>query len=713
MTRPSPHTKDAASELAECLSLESGNRMLSLIKHLSVAHEEIVRPVPAFRSTKDQQPRPVGIWEPVLREGKRHYVRNPNPGEPSGLWANVARIPPKGPHRRIVLLGESVARGFFFDPYFNPSMALQHVLRELTGDRGVEVTDLARSDLSLEQLRELATTAVDLSPDAVVVLAGNNWTPMPHLSPMGFHELASILRSGSGMVDVKHFLENELRSRVQSIISTLCALAVQHGFLLVIAIPEFNLVDWHTDVASPPLIASGGTAEWLRTRSDAGNRLSTGELDEAQILGRRILALDQGTTPVGCNILAEVSLRRGFLDEARKYLEMARDSVLCSARTDPPRCYSIIQETIRQEALKKKYIAVDLPHVLQTRWNGALPDRRMFLDYCHFTVEATQVSMAAIAEELLPRLFNLQASARRIAEAELKVPEKVVAEAHFLAAIHNANWGQEAQIVRYHCQTALDLSPDVSRMMTLFLDFHIRRAPSSLCKAFEEMCGLQNLAAINLLFSPSIPAEEEFLNEILIEEVIEGLRKTEPGLRAKMESLLTQEHGVQRRSVDLLRKAYSGTSFIVAQDQANRAYYLAHSRTSRFRLVCKSSEMIRLSISYRCRHGNCEEPIAIFVRGSNVACIPPSAKWETAEILLPAEAVRPGINPIEIHWPTTKVTLTALRNDIADNLERTILKEPTPIYGELRRMSAASLDSGGGAPILASRRVASGLEHVD
>jgi hypothetical protein len=690
MMRPSERLKQATIELAESFASNHGFQVLRQIKRVLYASDIVQETsqsnaqVPAI-GRKHR----IGIWEPIERNGERHFVRSLETGEPASLWANVHRIPPKGTRRRVLLLGESVARGFLFDPHFNPSMVLQKMLRGVSEDRELEVIDLARTDLLLQPLVELAKAAVDLTPDAVIVLAGNNWAPILNLTSVQFQETAAILVAGAGWAEVKAFLENLLRAHVDSCIKALTKLARAYRFALVLVIPEFNLSDWHTNVSNPPLLSTTATAKWHWLRAEAESSLSSAELGRAEHLARQILELDGGTTPVGSNIIAEVKLRGCVRKDAREFLEMARDSVICWPRLETPRCYSVIQQTIRKEAVNDRFILVDLPRVFQSYCHDGLPDRRIFLDYCHFTVEGTHVAMAAVAQALLSPLFNLGGERHEIRHIKFPVSASVEGEAHFLAAIHNANWGQSVELIQYHCRRAIARFPEITRMMRLFLDFHLRRAPHSLCKTFEELCQLQSLSAISLLFNPNRPLEEKFLNERLIGEMTQLLEADLPGVRA-ISCLLDREHGVQHRVADLLNKKYSSDSFIRALDTQKYGYYKAHDRCSRFALVCDAREPVELTVTYRCPPGLiAEERIAILVQGVRVDRISLSLSWTTVRLIIPAAILREGINSIEIVWPMPQWDLASWKDEIAQRLESGEFADVNPVFGELFRLEAS------------------------
>ncbi|HEX3091964.1 MAG TPA: SGNH/GDSL hydrolase family protein, partial [Candidatus Angelobacter sp.] len=312
-----------------------------------------------------------------------------------------------------MLLGESVARGYFFDPYFNPAMVLQQMLRKAAQARDVDVVDLASIGMLQESLLEVAGAAVDLRPDAVVVLAGNNWwRTAVNLNFIHFQEMAQILRSSGSWADVKAYQEGLLGAHALFGIETLCQLAREHKFHLIITLPEFNLLDWRTSADNPPMLTPAQTIEWRSLREEGERALARHDCDTAKICGLRMLHLDQGTTPEGDNLLGKAHSLAGNWIEARRHYEKARDSVICWPHPGSPRCYSVIQQTIRQEAAKGHFILVDLPQAFTEHWNSGLPDRRMFLDYCHFTVDAAHVAMAAVAEPLLLSLFGIHRNVR-------------------------------------------------------------------------------------------------------------------------------------------------------------------------------------------------------------------------------------------------------------------------------------------------------------
>ena len=125
-----PQFKDTAGRLAQLFESEEGERILRLITQLSLTQNDSVTEEPVDPAGKIR----VGTWEARDDAHGRSFVRVET-GDPLHLWANVQTIPPKGSRCRIVLLGESVARGYLYDPHFNPALALQAMMNAACGPR--------------------------------------------------------------------------------------------------------------------------------------------------------------------------------------------------------------------------------------------------------------------------------------------------------------------------------------------------------------------------------------------------------------------------------------------------------------------------------------------------------------------------------------------------------------------------------------------------
>ena len=677
--------KNKAGRLAELFESEEGERILRLITQLSTENpagstEEATEPANASGKIR------VGTWEASDDPNGRSFVRVET-GDPAHLWANVQRIPPKGARRRIVFVGESVARGLLYDPQFNPALALQEMMNAACGPQEIEVVDLARTDLSHERLQNLIAPALALEPDALIIFAGNNWHPLVKPSDDDFFEMASALRETGSWRSIRESCESNLVAKANETLRSLGEVVRERRIPVVFMLPEFNLADWRTECDCPPLLSSADTAEWLRVKCEAEEVLKGNQWDKAEAMGHRLMELDEGTTAAGPNILAEINRRRGDNEAARRFLKMGLDASVCWPFLTSPRCFSTTQQTILDGAATHGVHVVDLQREF-TRYLGGQPaGRELFLDYCHLSFEGITLSMALTAETLLPLLNYPKKSFAELAQVDMKVGAKLHSEAHFLAAVHNANWGQTIEIVRHHVRKALEWDRGIARMMQLFLDFHIRLVPASLCRSFDQLCELKSLAAINLLQNHVV--NQQFLNTTLITALADGLEEFGFPVRVPLESLLIKEHAADRRVVNLVNKFYSTGSFSRPLVDIRPEFYKATARTTTLPLVCDKPQPLNFALTMKTPDAGPEQTIALRLNGTPLVEIPAADRWTTSTFSAPAKLLRSGLNQVEICWPMAAWSHDKQQEHVVDCFEAGESVEISPIFGLIHSFRAS------------------------
>lgn len=666
-----------ASRLAQMFDSEEGERIFRLMTHLYGARDLFTEEPkkPADTPVKLR----VGTWEATEEaNGLRSFVRV-NAGDPWHLWANVQKIPPKGLRRRVVLVGESVARGHLFHPRFTPAQALQQIMNAACGAAKIEVVDLARTDLLHDHLQALISQALHLEPDALVIFAGNNWFPFHKASEEQLLDMVSALRHTGSWHGVKEACESFLIANTKQTLCLLEEVVRKRGIPVVFVLPEFNLADWITECDCPPLLDSEQTEEWLRARREAEQLLKGDDWEKAEHLGERLLQLDQGTTAAGPNILAEVSRKRGAHEAARKFLEMARDAAVSWPVRQTPRCASVIQQTIREEAAARGIHLVDLPREFTSHLGGEAADRRLFLDYCHLTLEGIRISMALTAETLLPLLKYPVKSGKELAQVDMRVGANVSAGAHFLAAIYNGNWGQKMDVVRHHVRKALEFDSSIARMMQLFLDFHVRRVPSSLCRSFEQLWESPHAPAIIALYNDSTSGK--FLNPNLVNAMSDVLEETGIPTRSQIESLIIKEHGLKNRAVNLVNTLYSTGSHSRFLVDLRPEFYKATAQNTIFPLVCDKPEPLNFSVTMKVPNVSADQTISLRLNGSLVTEVAATGGWTTTTCSVPAGLVHAGLNQVEIDWPMPGSSDAKQKEHVAECLEAGELVEITPMFG--------------------------------
>lgn len=688
MIRPSEKLKPLFEQAAEALIAESSRDRLPEIlsaQGLHLAAGDDAPPQP----TEKQHGVKVGIWRERIEGGEKWFVREPL--EPLRLWADVERIPPKGPRTRVVVLGESAARGYFYDPHFSFAAALRAVLA-FAGAEDVEIVDLARTDTVLPRLTELMLEAVSLEPDVLVVFAGNNWM-LTHDPPnFSMDEIASILSQGGGVAEIRAHCEDILRGLARTFIKTAAGIAAERGIPTIFALPEFNLMDWHNEKSDQtPFRSSEETASWEAARKAANRALRQNEIDEAEKMASRMIALDNGTTPSGYEILAQCALRRSRLRDVRIWLELAKDAGLFLPVMRSPRCSSVVQDVVRREALANGISLVDLPNIFVEYLSGELPDRRLFLDYCHLSVDGLRVAAASVTERLLSMLGRATRPWSELSQVDFNVPPRVLAEALFQASIHNSHWGQGPEVVSFQCCEALRLDPSIGDTMLRFIDSSLRRAPSFICASMEEVArdaAYQGAAALHLF--NSLPPLRKNLNMELVGAVVSALTPFMPGLRETADRLMMSEFCVGNAECDLLHRAYSSTSLEDWDWLNGTISYRARQPESIFKLICCSKFPVGLKLTLRSRHLAANEQMVLKVNGIVVESLSVAAQWQSYEIEIPAEVLTQGINSLSILWPPQYFSRQDRMRTIGRELELGRIPTVPFIYGELSQLRAAA-----------------------
>lgn len=686
-----------AERLADELNSEHGLQTLRLMARLNSKQTPAAggsAPASLAPYLPQVTPGRIGIWQQTPKSGDGSYVRVET--NQRSLWADQDRIYPKKGRRRVVLLGESVARGFLYDPWFNPARALQRILGAVKETSDIEVVDLARISCGIRMLIHLAASCLQLEPDALVVFAGNNWNPYGDLGRAEFQEIARRLRTGQRWAEVKDYVEEKLRLATGSFLESIATIANARSIPVILIIPEFNLRDWRTGCNEAIHFLPWATAaRWTDTYEEAKAALCDQHLEKVAELAAEMMSLDGGTTSVSQEMLAHCKAAAGETAEARRLFEGARDTVLRVPGDDTPRCFSVVQEVFRARAAKMGMSLVDLPQRFEEYAPGTVPDRRLFLDYCHLTAEGMRIAMASAAERLLPVFNAPHLPWRGLANVDMDVPGEISAAAHFMAAIHNSHWRQGYDIILYHCRQAIESDPEFANTMTRFLDHYIRRAPSLLCRSFHDMAWQDGKPRWETyLMMAHEPQQAKIVNPLLVEATLEVLKPAAPEIRQDTLKLLVEQHGMEHRDVDLLNPIYWGITYRQRAEiwSEKFGYYAAFTPETKFHVPCRRGEAFTLTLTYRARPTDARAGDSVFVSVNNqqIASLEAASSWRTEVIGVPSECVEDGLNVIRINWPQVRYCVEDEIQRIAWDLELGSLPDLFPIYGGVHTALASA-----------------------
>jgi hypothetical protein len=532
---------------------------------------------------------------------------------------------------------------------------LEKLLQSRLGENAVEVIDLARTGIALE-IGDLALSATELKPDAVVLFCGNNWKFFP-IQREDMSYLSGIISNG-GAAGYKEYAEQIVRRRAQQTIKAVASWYANKGIPLLWIIPEFNLGEWRDPVVNAPYLPAGNNREWLLHKKAGREALYVGDFQAGADAARRMIDIDEGTNAAGFYLLAESSRGLGDLDMARHSLELARDACIWdSAMIYAPRCFSLTQNALREQTANYKVELVDTPKLFSEYLSGGIPDRRLFIDYCHLTSEGIRVTMAAAASSLLRSLKRREVAWRDMLTGAPAPTKEVESEARFLAAIHNAHWWQGCDLVQYCSSQAVSHSPRIGPVMKAFLDLQTRRAPMLMCRSAEQIVELASAQIQHYLFRYT----NQQLDQLLLATIVDALKGIGGDVQAQVDQLRVEEHSVAARETNLLDYYYNSsanqahevrwvTPLLSTAVPLDRDFYVAFSEQSKFIFVGQKDCPVTLDLTCRIPYPErAEETVAIYLNDEHLGDITCGTEWGRYEIAVPT--VKEGLNHISICWP--------------------------------------------------------------
>lgn len=648
-------------------------------------------------------PQPISIWQPQRSAGELIFVR-PDPYPLGDHYATQKVLhAAKGPSiRRICFLGESVAAGYLYAPHLTPAGVLQAQL-EAVGQPSYEVVDLARVNETLDGLVTTVRQALQLQPDLAVIWVGNNWNLLetPEFSPY-IPSTQARQRYGQALrqAGVLGPIEEAARSRLQRSARALAEvdlIARSAALPVILVVPETNLADWEN---RQPVVWLPGdqTSQWYVLYHEARRQLDNQDWPAAADTARSMIACDGSTCPTSYRILAKAYMGLGDLDRAREAalaeIDSGQYANLCFMSA--PQATMMDQALLRQAASRYGFGCVDLPAILAEHTGSPLPGRRLFLDYCHLTVEGIKVSMAAVSSEILQRLEGRDRQANWQAVLA-QVPEPIVspqadAVAKFGAAIHNAHrlltFGSKASIVEYWCQEALDAYPGIKETMLDFI-----RARTAPCPVILTAAQQRNLASPYYL-TMQHGWRYDYLDVVVIQAVQAVLERAGGSGCSEIRDLVLTRHHIRDQVTDLAIPFYHWEPLerfypdvMAFADLARRAMVRSPWPVSSFCLVCDATRDVGLDITARLPALTWEKAapagVQVGVNGYFIKNIRLGTRWRRWTVRIGRNRLRPGFNQVVLRWPMPHIRGEQALTAACARLEQGLEADLHPVFGEV------------------------------
>jgi hypothetical protein len=651
-----------ADEFARLLSDSRGAEILAALQRLR-AHQAGPAAPPAGAAPAPAtggipvDGQDVGIWRTERADGGIGLRRRDADANP-WHWARADYIPPAAGAQRVVVVGESVARGWGYDPVLNPAMALDRQLTEAAPGQ-YQCVDLAQAGAMAEDLTRLVGQLPAAAPDVVVVMAGNNWGCFPGSRADLVSELATGVAEHGYAAMRQRFIDTVMLPRARSLMDSLLALHAEHGTRVIVVIPEFNLHGWAPPQnVEVPLLASGRLARWYEARARATRACAGRRWPEAAAAAREMAELDGGTSPVTGQLLARAALGLGDGALARAGLEGSRDALAGLGICYTPRIIREIRDLLAKFAAGHGFRCVDLGKALASEDIPELPDPALFWDYCHLSDTGIERAMSAVADAVLGLPEGTSRPGPPPADAEFLALMRIV------AAAQAAFLGQPAATVDLHLRLALQAQPGVRTVLTWLTEILAGTGPMWARPAVEPLSGLRPLASLfgHVALTSSLPAELWTLRGCL-EEVLGRTPDTAPGTADLL--------------ADPFREGHKPPNLT-----PGRAYHTATARRSRLAFGVTQPADSRVDLVYR-GSAAAGPGATVAVNDQRVGSLPPAASWTPARLEIPAAALRPGVNWLSIDWPDPDIDAERALAADCSAMARGELPFMLPAFGEL------------------------------
>jgi hypothetical protein len=649
-------TRAALQRLAVLLSDQHGAEILAEMQKAGALAKGPSRGADRSRPANPAETAKVGIWQLVSEASGVALRADADLSTEASRWAAVRHVPGPGDARRVVLLGESAARGFLLDPDYAPATVLQRSL-DADAPGGYQCVDLACTGADLRTLSEISDALPTLRADTIVLYAGNNWM-LPRYTAAHLSALGRAWGRGGRKALRAEFWSRVVRPEVERFLARLLRAAAAGRSELVIVVPEFNLLGWHpAEATSVPRLPAPSLAAWCAALDRCGTAAGDGRWHDAQDAAVHAMQLDGGTSPASLHVAGLAAMKLGDHKLARHWLELSRDVAHGTLLSNTPGVTTEIQECLIAFCESHDLACIDLRATLASSDGTELPDPSYFLDYCHLSASGIDMLVDRL-HEVIDRRLPAEPACGPTAPS---VPR---AQSHLLAACHAAYCDQPQPAIRRQLELALSADPGIRTTMHRLLDLLEGAGPAWAQPATEGLRASAQLA--------------RYLDSLLTRSV-EGLGLW--SLRDELGRILGRVAG--QSPADLIAGTSTGgvrQVFRPPNHTPGRAYHQA--TTGRTRIGLSRSSVAGGAIDITARTPS-TAPAVVRLNGADLGQAALGATWTTVRIEVPSDAIRPGVNWLEIDWPVPDLDVVAL--DALDESALGCGRFPAvmPVFGDL------------------------------
>ena len=365
----------------------------------------------------------IGIWNIEKTQDGFNFYRNESKQEDWHRWVNRQTINISSKNKKILVLGESVARGFFYDPSYNLAMALKNSIHNILPDsHAFDVIDLANNGLTLSDLSIQLDWIELINPDIVIIVAGNNFLIGEYLIHSDLSNLQEKF-DREGWQGAKKWEHETIKKYVKELIlNKLLDIEKNSKTTIIFCIPcpNFQTWDWKGEFSYPLTNNVVKINDWITSQ----------QLNQQQKFDYKYFN--------------RLSLFRRFIPGCPFYLKQ------------------FIKNNIQQYSTIK---IIDLYDLFQS----GKPQQDFFLDYCHLNSKG----FSKLIKKIINVIFQLS-----IVDNQIDKPHNnLEAEAHFIAAIHHSRYGQPYYQINNLLEKAVEFDESIKVFFLWYLKSSISEFP--------------------------------------------------------------------------------------------------------------------------------------------------------------------------------------------------------------------------------------------